>query len=237
MIASTGSAQGYALASNAGKDGRPSARRGETPAAAQKKPAPARSTVRVIAGCWRGRKLEFPAVPGLRPSPDRVRETLFNWLQRPIVDARCLDLFAGSGALGFEALSRGAGRTVLVEHEPLVVRALAATAERFGEPRPEIVQADAFTYLNGRAQPFDLVFLDPPFAAGWLPELCTLLEVRGWLAPRAYVYLECAASDAVASLPGAWETLRETRAGEVRAVLARRRDPRSAASGSGADDR
>ena len=211
--------------------------RGKTPAAAQKRPAPACSAVRVIAGRWRGRKLEFPAVPGLRPSPDRVRETLFNWLHGPIVDARCLDLFAGSGALGFEALSRGAGRTVLVEREPLVVRALEASAERFGEPRPQIVRADAFSYLNAPAQPFDLVFLDPPFAAGWLPELCTLLEVRGWLAPRAFVYLECAASDAVVPLPEAWETVRETRAGEVRSVLARRRDPASAASGSGADDR
>jgi 16S rRNA (guanine966-N2)-methyltransferase len=198
---------------------------------------PARSAVRVIAGRWRGRKLEFPAVPGLRPSPDRVRETLFNWLQGRIVDARCLDLFAGSGALGFEALSRGAGRVVLVEREPLVMRALEATSLRFGEPRPELVQADAFSFLNRSPQAFDLVFLDPPFAAGWLPELCTLLEVRGWLAPRAFVYLECAASDAAVALPDAWETLRETRAGEVRAVLARRRDAASTASGSGAEDR
>jgi len=212
-------------------------RRGESPAAAQKKPPPARSAVRVIAGRWRGRKLEFPALPGLRPSPDRVRETLFNWLQGPIVDARCLDLFAGSGALGFEALSRGAGRTVLVEREPLVVRALEASAARFGEPHPELVQTDAFAYLNGAAQPFDLVFLDPPFAAGWLSELCKLLEVRGWLAPRAFVYLECAASDAVVPLPDAWEMVRETRAGEVRAVLARRRGAACPAVGPGADHR
>ena len=182
------------------------------------------SAVRIIAGRWRGRKLEFPAVPGLRPSPDRVRETLFNWLQRPIVDARCLDLFAGSGALGFEALSRGAARAVLVEREPAALRAMRASAERFGDPRPELVQADAFAYLKRRPEPFDLVFLDPPFAAGWLAELCKLLEVGGWLAPRAYVYLESAASAAVVTLPDAWEAVRETRAGEVRAVLARRRD-------------
>ncbi len=193
--------------------------------------------MRIIAGRWRGRRLDFPAVPGLRPSPDRVRETLFNWLQRPIVDARCLDLFAGSGALGFEALSRGAARAVLVERDPRVLSALRATAERFGEPRPQIVAADAFGYLNGPPEPFDLVFLDPPFAAGSLPELCTLLEVRGWLAPRAFVYLESAANDAVASWPAAWEAVREMRAGEVRAVLARRGDTAVPMHGRGADDR
>jgi 16S rRNA (guanine966-N2)-methyltransferase len=183
----------------------------------------ASSSVRIVAGRWRGRRLRFPAVPGLRPSPDRVRETLFNWLQGPIVDARCLDLFAGSGALGFEALSRGAAEAVLVERDARVVAALRASAAVLGEPAPAIVAADALAYLKGPARPFDVVFLDPPFAAGWLPDLCKLLEDRGWLAPRAYVYLECAAGDAAVPLPEAWEALRETRAGEVRAVLARRR--------------
>jgi 16S rRNA (guanine966-N2)-methyltransferase len=193
--------------------------------------------VRIIAGRWRGRRLEFPAVPGLRPSPDRIRETLFNWLQGPIVDARCLDLFAGSGACGFEALSRSASEVVLVERDALVLRSLRASAERFGAPLPVIVAGDAFTFLKAPSRPFDLVFLDPPFAAGWLPELCRLLEDRGWLAPRAYVYLESAASEPDVPLPDAWETLRQTRAGDVRAVLARRRGAPAPPAAGGADDR
>jgi 16S rRNA (guanine966-N2)-methyltransferase len=237
MIANRGSGQGYALASKAGKDGEPSARRGKSRAAAQKKPAAGRSLVRIIAGRWRGRRLSFPAIPGLRPSPDRVRETLFNWLQGPIVEARCLDLFAGSGVLGFEALSRGASEAVLVERDGEAVKALQASAEALGAPRPAIVAADAFAFLKGPARPFDVVFLDPPFAAGWLPELCTLLEERGWLAPRARVYLESAASEPAVPLPAAWEMLRETRAGEVRAVLARRRDALASPAGDGAESR
>ena len=188
--------------------------------------------MRIIAGRWRGRQLRFPAALELRPTPDRVRETLFNWLQRPIVDARCLDLFAGSGALGFEALSRGAAEVVLVERDTAVARALRGSAELLGASAALIVAAEARAFLLGPARPFDVVFLDPPFAAGLLPDLCKLLEQRGWLAPRAYVYLENAVSDAAVPLPDGWEAVRETRAGEVRAVLVQRRDAGSPATGS-----
>ncbi len=187
--------------------------------------------MRIIAGRWRGRLLRFPTALQLRPTPDRVRETLFNWLQRPIVDARCLDLYAGSGALGFEALSRGAAEVVLVERDLVVVRALRASAEALGDPHALIVAADAGGYLQGPARPFDIVFLDPPFAAGVLPELCKLLEQRGWLAPRAHVYLENSFSDAPVPLPEGWEAVRETRAGEVRGVLVQRQGAGHPAAG------
>ena len=191
--------------------------------------------MRIIAGLWRGRRLRFPSAMELRPTPDRVRETLFNWLQGTIVDARCLDLFAGSGALGFEAASRGAAEAVLVERDPRVAAALRESAASFATQRLAILAADAFAYLQGPPRPFDVVFLDPPFGAGRLAELCTLLEQGAWLAPRAWIYLENAASDVLVPLPQGWEAVRETRAGEVRGVLARRRDPGTQAPGNERD--
>ncbi len=178
--------------------------------------------MRIIGGQWRGRRIRFPSAAELRPTPDRVRETLFNWLQGVVGDARGLDLFAGSGALGFEALSRGAREVVLVERDPRVAAALRETVATLGTEHAAVVTADAFRYLDGPPRPFDLVFLDPPFAQGRLAELCTLLEHGGWLAPRAYVYLEGAARDGMPTLPASWEAARETRAGEVHGVLARR---------------
>ena len=194
------------------------------------KPAEERS-VRIIAGRFRGRRIGFRAIPGLRPTPDRVRETLFNWLQGAVPSSRCLDLFAGSGALGFEALSRGAASVVLVESDRTAVSALETTALRLGAEGVTITAADAFQYLNKPGKPFDLVFLDPPFASGRLPELCTLLEAGGWLAPRALIYLESAARDQSPTLPSQWGVLRETRAGEVRAMLARREASADATTG------
>jgi len=181
-------------------------------------------SVRIVAGQWRGRRISFQPVPGLRPTPDRVRETLFNWLQRAVVGGRCLDLYAGTGALAFEALSRGAAEAVLVEKDPQAVHALREAAVVLKATNAEVVQADAQSYLAGLARPFDLVFLDPPFALGALAELCTLLEARGWLAPRAWIYLEQAARDAPPALPGGWQLIKETRAGEVLAMLARREE-------------
>ena len=181
-------------------------------------------SVRIIAGQWRGRRIPFQPVPGLRPTPDRVRETLFNWLQRAVVGCRCLDLYAGTGALGFESLSRGAAEAVLVEKDPIVVRQLLQAATLLGASQATVVQADAGVYLSGPVRPFDLVFLDPPFALGALTELCTLLDVRGWLAPTAWIYLEQSARDALPDLPVGWQLLKETRAGEVRALLARREE-------------
>lgn len=187
-------------------------------------PANGAGSVRIVAGQWRGRRIPFLSAPGLRPTPDRIRETLFNWLQREVVDRRCLDLYAGSGALGFEALSRGAAETVLVERDAGVVRTLTAAAAALGATQAQIVHADAQAYLSGPVTAFDLVFLDPPFALGALTELCTLLEVRGWLAPAALIYLEHAVRDVPPALPENWRLIKETRAGEVRAVLARRGD-------------
>jgi 16S rRNA (guanine966-N2)-methyltransferase len=223
------------LASNSGKDGRPRQTRGKSPAAAQKKRPGQSNSVRIIGGSWRGRRIRFPSAAELRPTPDRVRETLFNWLQGVIGDARCLDLFAGSGALGLEALSRGAAEVVFVEREPRVAAALKETIATLGGDRGRVLTADAFRYLAGASRSFDVIFLDPPFAQGRLAELCKLLEHGGWLAPRAYIYLECAARDGIPPLPEPWERVRETRAGEVRGVLARRAAAAAQTAGAGSE--
>lgn len=182
-------------------------------------------SVRIVAGRWRGRRIPFVPVPGLRPTPDRVRETLFNWLQRDVVGARCLDLYAGTGALGFEALSRGALRATFVEQDPVAARNLEAVARWLGADNARVLRAEASGHLATPAEPHDLVFLDPPFALGALAGLCTLLEHNGWLAPTAAIYLEQSAGDALPALPVTWRLVRETRAGEVRALLARRGEP------------
>jgi 16S rRNA (guanine966-N2)-methyltransferase len=191
---------------------------------AQRGPPPpgGRNLVRIVGGEWRGRPLRFPAVPGLRPTPDRVRETLFNWLQQDVHGRRCLDLYAGSGALGLEALSRGATEVVFVDREPAVVRHLLERLRDFGCDRGTVVRSDAARYLEGPPQAFDLVFLDPPFDAGALPGVCQGIERGGWLAPGGFVYLECAAPAGVPELPPGWTLLRSKRAGEVGYHLARR---------------
>ncbi len=185
----------------------------------------------MIAGEWRGRRIQFPDAASLRPTPDRVRETLFNWLQAVVGAARCLDLFAGSGALGVEALSRGAASAVFVERDAQVAQALRATLATLGATRGRVVERDVTAFLQGPAEPFDLVFVDPPYAQGGQGELCTLLESRGWLATDAWIYLELAARDARPALPDGWVLWRETRAGGVQGLLARRR----AASGQAVD--
>jgi 16S rRNA (guanine966-N2)-methyltransferase len=186
-------------------------------------PQPAgRNIVRIVGGEWRGRLLRFPAVAGIRPTPDRVRETLFNWLQHRVAGSRCLDLFAGSGALGLEALSRGAAEVVFVDVEPAVTRYLLERLRDFGSGRGQVVRSDAFRYLGGPVQAFDLVFLDPPFDAAVLPDICRRLEQGGWLAPGGYVYLEAPAAAGPPELPAGWTLLRSKRAGEVGYHLARR---------------
>lgn len=177
--------------------------------------------LRVIAGTWRGRKLSFPDVAGLRPTPDRVRETLFNWLAPVLPGARCLDLFAGSGALGFEAASRGAGVVVLVERDTQVVAQLRAHVTLLAAMQVQVVAAEALNYLAGSAQPFDIVLLDPPYDR---PELlavcCTQLEAGGWLAPQARIYLETRGKIGLPPLPGNWQLLRNKQAGQVAYHLA-----------------
>jgi len=184
--------------------------------------------LRIIAVSWRGRKLRFAPVPGLRPTPNRVRETLFNWLQPVIHGARCLDLYAGSGALGIEAASRGASAVVLVDRDPQVVRVLREQLQLLDAGQVQVLQADVGSWLSGTPEPFDIVFLDPPFRAGLLSAAIGQLEAGGWLAPEAWIYLE-AEQGLVPDLPDNWELYRSKRAGQVGYHLARRRPPVPAA--------
>ena len=172
--------------------------------------------LRIVGGSLRSRKWSFPDLPGLRPTPDRVRETLFNWLAPYVSGMRVLDLFAGSGALAFEALSRGAASATLVESDPVAARNLKATATLFGLGTARVECTDALAYLKTQpAAAFDLVFLDPPFAAGLLPAALALIAERGILAPGGFCYLEQAASSALPPLPAGWLSHRTGRAGEV----------------------
>ena len=171
--------------------------------------------IRVIGGAMRGRRWRFPDIPDVRPTPDRVRETLFNWLSTRIVGARCLDLFAGSGALGLESLSRGASGVVFVEQHAAIARALVEVLAEWSVQGGEVVRADAVSYLRRDPQRFDIVFLDPPFSTGLLAPAAALLEERGWLAPHALIYMESAASAAQPALPAPWQELKAKRAGEV----------------------
>ncbi len=151
-----------------------------------------------------------------------MRETLFNWLQPVIAGSRCLDLFAGSGALGLEALSRGAARVVFVDHERKAIEQLRATLSILKAEGADPKLADARRYLKSQVEAFDVVFLDPPFADESLPEICALLESRGWLAPSAFIYVERPAREGSPPLPEAWILHRTGRAGEVGYHLARR---------------
>jgi 16S rRNA (guanine966-N2)-methyltransferase len=183
-----------------------------------------RNSVRIIGGAWRGRRVDFPDLPALRPTPDRVRETLFNWLQHAVVGARCLDLFAGSGALGIEALSRGAREVVFVEKALAAAQALRAQLARLGcSGKGEILQEDAARYLQSTPRRFDIVFMDPPFGKDALPQYVALLDAGGWLANGGLVYLEQQKSAGVPYLPPQWELLKSKSAGEVGYHLARQR--------------
>jgi 16S rRNA (guanine966-N2)-methyltransferase len=178
--------------------------------------------LRIIGGQWRGRKLAFPAVADLRPSADRVRETLFNWLQAEIPGARCLDLFAGSGALGLEALSRGATEVVMVEQNARAADQICQHLQTLHCDSGQVLQTDAFQYLAGPATPFDVVFLDPPYRLDCLAQCCQLLEQGGWLKPKAFIYLEDLSRRPAPALPDQWELLRSKKAGEIGYYLAHR---------------
>jgi len=173
--------------------------------------------VRIIGGAHRGRKLIFPSLPGLRPTADRVRETLFNWLQPLLPGADCLDLYAGSGALGLEAASRGAGRVVMLDRSAEVVDQLRENIGLLQLDQVEAWQADALEWLAGSpsSRPFDLVFLDPPFADDLLEQSCQLLDSAGWLNPEARIYLEMDAGHQLPELPERWRLLRRKKAGQV----------------------
>jgi 16S rRNA (guanine966-N2)-methyltransferase len=180
--------------------------------------------LRIIGGSWRGRTWRFPEGE-TRPTPDRVRETLFNWLAPGIAGARCLDLFAGSGALGLEALSRGAARAVFVEQSAVPAKELRQTLAAWGGEQAAAAQVhlmDANGYLAGKPEPFDVVFLDPPFAAGLLGKIITRLAVGQWLAPQALIYAECPAREGLPTLPQGLSAAKSGRAGEVGYHLLRR---------------
>ena len=192
--------------------------------------------LRIIGGAWRGRRWRFPANPAIRPTPDRVRETLFNWLAPGLEGARALDLFAGSGALGLEALSRGAAYVHFVEQDGPSAGALrsllaAWPAPLYGATAPDpararVMQADALRLVGGARPadlaPFDIVFLDPPFADG-LAGRCMADLARGdWLASGARVYVEAPAREPPPALPPGWQWLRSRTAGEVGYYLAQR---------------
>lgn len=189
--------------------------------------------IRIIGGRWRGRRLRVADRPDLRPTPDRVRETLFDWLAPELPGARCLDLFAGSGALGFEAVSRGAAEAVLIDRDPSVAARLGHERERLGAPATvTVVEADALAWLArppppGAPPPFDLVFVDPPHRLDVHSEVAAALQEHGWLARGARVYLETARRRDPPSLPAGWVLARSGRAGDVRYHLAFRDSRRS----------
>lgn len=172
-------------------------------------------SVRIIAGEWRGRRIPVPDFVELRPSTDRIRETLFNWLAPYLPQARCLDIFSGSGVLGFECLSRGATWATLVDKNPQVIQHLQQQKALFDAQSLDIIQADVLEWLkHPPAEPYDIVFLDPPFASHlWLPT-CELLTQYQWLSPQALVYIEHPSSLNL-TLPSNWHAYKLQKAGNV----------------------
>ncbi len=186
------------------------------------------NTVRIVGGLWRSRILEFPDAADLRPSPDRVRETLFNWLGRDLTGMVCLDLFAGSGALGFEALSRGAASVIMVEKNPVVLRALRDNAAKLGATGLTVVRGDALEFARGAHSRFDVVFVDPPYRLGL--QVAALDLLRGLLAVGGRVYVE---GNAVFEPPRGWAILKRARAGNVHFhLLVREADDQGGVSGN-----
>lgn len=198
--------------------------------AAKNRPQPGQ--LRIIGGEWRGRKLQFPAVTDLRPTPDRVRETLFNWLQMQIAGARCLDLFSGSGALGLEALSRGAREVVMVEQDRDAAAQIRQHLQTLKSSSGRVESGDVFRFLEGPATPFEVVFLDPPYRLGCLTQCCQLLEQNGWLSDEAFIYLEDSAQKGEPLLPGNWQLFRSKKAGDVGYYLAQRQSVAAAQNGA-----
>ena len=172
--------------------------------------------LRIIGGQWRGRKLSFPGIDGLRPTGDRIRETLFNWLAPTIAGSRCLDLFAGSGALGLEALSRGAAASVLVERDTQAAAQLRANLALLQANQGQLVQVDVLTWLarGNSGAPFDIVFIDPPFQLNLWQVVIDALEAGGWLADDAAIYIESGRATPF-TVPQHWHLHRDKQAGQV----------------------
>lgn len=176
--------------------------------------------VRIIGGQWRGRRLPVPNMQGLRPTTDRVKETVFNWLQGELDGKRCLDLFAGAGSLGFEAASRYASMVTMVEKAKPVANQLTKNAQSLQANTVEVRCADALQLTQqAPSQPYELVFLDPPFGQQLLQQAIDQLQSNGWLAPQAWVYLEMEQNIGELTLPESWSCYREKQAGQVKAML------------------
>lgn len=178
--------------------------------------------VRIIAGKWRGRRLKVPDVKDLRPTPDRVRETLFNWLTSFLPGAYCLDLFAGSGVLGFEALSRGAAYVTMVDRSIDVVKLLKEEVKLLSAENIEIYRANVPKQLRSVTRPFDIVFLDPPYQDNILLPCCQFLEEQKYLADFAHIYLEAQHAIEDNVLPANWHIVKSQKAGHVFYHLAQR---------------
>lgn len=194
------------------------------PVAVKASPMPRAGRIRIIGGTLRGSRIDVPHSPGLRPTPDRVRETLFNWLQPVIAGARCLDLFAGSGANALEAVSRGAAQAVLVERDPALAERLRGNIQRLHVENATVIRDDALRWLRESGpgdSRFDIVFMDPPFALDVGSVAARLLEEGGWLAPAAMVYVELPAERSITP-PDAWRIHRQGRAGALGYTLYQR---------------
>jgi len=179
--------------------------------------------LRIIGGTWRSRRIRFVTETGIRPTPDRVRETLFNWVQDVVPGAHCLDLYAGSGALGFEALSRGAAHVTFVDEDVRVIQQLQANFALLEAKNAAAVWSDAMEYLAAaKGGPFDLVFLDPPYRDHVLAECCQRLEDARLLAPGAWIYMEADCREPPPPLPAGWQYLHNRTAGQVGYHLCRR---------------
>ncbi|MBZ2169370.1 16S rRNA (guanine(966)-N(2))-methyltransferase RsmD [Marinobacter sp. F4216] len=172
--------------------------------------------LRIIGGDWRSRKVRFPDAGGVRPTPARTRETLFNWLNFQVPGSTCLDLFAGSGALGLEALSRGASSTTFVDHTAELVQALRSNLRLLEATSAEVICASVDSFLDQPArQAFDIVFMDPPFRQGWLDTLLPSLSGQGWIKPGGWVYVEHESELAAPATPPDWHLHRQKTAGQV----------------------
>ncbi len=171
--------------------------------------------IKIIGGNWRGRTIPVLDVDGLRPTPARVRETLFNWLQMEIEGSVCLDLFAGSGALGLEAVSRGALEVIQIENNPQICLQLQKNITHFQAKHINVIQQDVLNYLSTPQKSFDLIFLDPPFHKNLVQKTCELLEQNRWLKPYAKIYIETEKNLTLNQLSMDWKLLKEKTAGDV----------------------
>ncbi|AWK80709.1 TPA: 16S rRNA (guanine(966)-N(2))-methyltransferase RsmD [Photobacterium damselae] len=171
--------------------------------------------VRIISGQWRGRKLPVHDVEGLRPTTDRVKETLFNWLAQDIYQAKCLDLFAGSGSLSFEALSRGAESLTMIELDQKAAAQLKQNLTAIGATNATLHNTNSVNFLNQAGTPHDLVFIDPPFRKDLIQQVITALEANHWLSPNALIYIEAEKELGSIDVPPSWHLYREKTAGQV----------------------